>query len=87
MHNLLGILIFTLKNFIKLPILRYLGICNVLHVWHIQAIPVHVSSFYYGSKREFPTFQQDAVRFYNVHVHIGLNHRIPTLFAPYSVVF
>ena len=39
MHNLLVILIFTLRNFTKLPILRYLGICNVLHIWHIRAIP------------------------------------------------
>ena len=41
MHNLLDILIFTLRNFTKLPILRYLGICNVLHIWHIQAIPTY----------------------------------------------
>ena len=41
MHNLLEILIFTLKNFTKLPILRYLGICNVLHIWHIRAIPTY----------------------------------------------
>ena len=39
MHNLLEILIFTLRNFTKLPILRYLSICNVLHIWHIRAIP------------------------------------------------
>ena len=31
MHNLLEILIFTLRNFIKLPIWRYSDICNVLH--------------------------------------------------------
>ena len=41
MHNLLEILIFTLRNFTKLPILRYLGICNVLHIWHIRAIPTY----------------------------------------------
>ena len=41
MHNLLEILIFTLRNFTKLPILRYLGIYNVLHIWHIRAIPTH----------------------------------------------
>ena len=41
MYNLLEILIFTLKNFTKLPILRYLGICNVLHIWHIRAIPTY----------------------------------------------
>ena len=35
------ILIFTLKNFTKLPVLRYLGICNVLYIWHIQAIPTY----------------------------------------------
>ena len=34
MYNLLEILIFTLRNLTKLPILRYLGICNVLHIWH-----------------------------------------------------
>ncbi|MCG8621770.1 MAG: hypothetical protein MJE68_07200, partial [Proteobacteria bacterium] len=39
--NLLEILIFTLRNFTKLPILRYLGICNVLHIWHIWAIPTY----------------------------------------------
>ena len=26
---------------IQLPILRYLGICNVLHVWHIRVIPTY----------------------------------------------
>ena len=41
MRNLLEILIFTLRNFTKLPILRYLGICNVLHIWHIRAIPTY----------------------------------------------
>ena len=41
MHNLLKILIFTLRNFTKLPILRYLGICNVLYIWHIRAIPTY----------------------------------------------
>ena len=44
MHNLLEILNFTLKNFTKLPILRYSGICNVLHIWHIQAIPTYIES-------------------------------------------
>ena len=39
--NLLEILIFTLKNFTKLPILRYLGICNVLYISHIGAIPTY----------------------------------------------
>ena len=39
MHNLLVILIFTLRNFTKLPVLRYLGIYNVLHIWHIRTIP------------------------------------------------
>ena len=41
MHNLLEILILTLRNFIKLPTLRYLGICNVLYLWNIgfRAIP------------------------------------------------
>ena len=38
MHNLLEILIFTLRNFTKLPIL---SICNVLHIWHIRAIPTY----------------------------------------------
>ena len=41
MHNLLEILIFILRNFTKLPILRYLGICSVLHIWHIRAIPTY----------------------------------------------
>ena len=41
MHNLLEILIFTLRNFTNVPILRYLGICNVLHIWHIRAIPTY----------------------------------------------
>ena len=41
MHNLLEILIFTLTNFTKLPILRYLCICNVLHIRHIRAIPFY----------------------------------------------
>ena len=31
MHNLLEIMTFTVKNFTKLPVLRYLGVCNVLH--------------------------------------------------------
>ena len=31
LDNLLQILIFTLRNFTNLPILRYLGVCNVLH--------------------------------------------------------
>ena len=39
--NLLEILIFTFRNFTKLPILRYLGICNVLYIWHIRAIPTY----------------------------------------------
>ena len=30
MHNLLEILILTLRKFTKLPVLRYLDICNVL---------------------------------------------------------
>ena len=34
MHNLLEILILTLRNFTKLPVLRYLGICNVLHTYY-----------------------------------------------------
>ena len=29
----------TLKNFTKLSILRYLGVCNVLHIWSVRAIP------------------------------------------------
>ena len=37
---LLEILIFTLK-FHKLPVSRYLGICNVLDIWHIRAIPTY----------------------------------------------
>ena len=41
MHNLLEILIFTLRNFTKLPVVRYFGICNVLHIWHIWVIPTY----------------------------------------------
>ena len=41
LDNLLEILIFTLENFIKLLVLRYLGVCNVLHIWHIRAIPTY----------------------------------------------
>ena len=32
MYNLLEILILTLRNFTKLPVLRYLGTCNVLYM-------------------------------------------------------
>ena len=41
LDNLLEILIFTLRNFTQLPILRYLDICNVLYIWHIRAIPTY----------------------------------------------
>ena len=41
MHNLLEILILTLWKFTKLPVLRYLVICNVLHIWHIRVIPTY----------------------------------------------
>ena len=41
MHNLLEILILTLRNFINFPILRYLGICNVLCIWSVRAIPTY----------------------------------------------
>ena len=41
LDNLLEILIFILRNFTKLPVLRYLDICNVLHIWHIRAIPTY----------------------------------------------
>ena len=52
MHNLLEILIFTLRNFTKLPILRYLGICNVLHIWHIRAIPTYRLYRLYDNERD-----------------------------------
>ena len=39
--NLLEILILILTNFIKLPVLRYLGFCNVLYIWSIRAIPTY----------------------------------------------
>ena len=41
--DLLEILILTLSNFIKLPVLRYLGICNVLYniIWSVRAIPTY----------------------------------------------
>ena len=41
MHNLLEILILTLTKFTKLPVLRYLVICNVLYIWHIRVIPTY----------------------------------------------
>ena len=44
MQNLLEILILTLRKFIKLPVLRYLGICNVLYIWHIWVIPTYRDS-------------------------------------------
>ena len=39
--NLLEILTLTLRNFIKLPVLRYLGICNVLCIWSVRAFPTY----------------------------------------------
>ena len=30
-----------LRNFTKLPVLRYLGICNILCTWNVQAIPTY----------------------------------------------
>ena len=41
MHNLLEILILVLRKFTKLPVLRYLCICNVLYIWHIRVIPTY----------------------------------------------
>ena len=38
---MLEIPIFTLTNFTKLPVLRYFGTCNILHIWHIRAIPTY----------------------------------------------
>ncbi len=32
---------FSVKNSIKLPVLRYLGVCNVLHIWECSAIPTY----------------------------------------------
>ena len=39
------ILTLTLRNFIKLPVLRYFGICNdiVLCIWSVWAIPTFIS--------------------------------------------
>ena len=36
----------TYRKFTKLPVLtlRYLGICNVLHIWHIRVIPILIES-------------------------------------------
>ena len=50
MHNLLEIPIFILKNVIKLSVLRYLSICNVLYiyVWNIRAIPTYRVNQLYG---------------------------------------
>ena len=39
--NLVEILILTLRNFIKLRVLRYLGICNVLCICSVWAIPTY----------------------------------------------
>ena len=41
MHNLLEILILILRKFTKLPVLRYLDVCNILYIWSIRAIPTH----------------------------------------------
>ena len=38
-------MIFTLKNFTKLPILRYLGICNVLHTVFIRIVAAATINF------------------------------------------
>ena len=54
MHNLLEVQIFTLRNFTKLPILIYLDICNVLHIWHIQAIPTYRVNRLYDYKARDP---------------------------------
>ena len=60
MHNLLKILIFTLRNFTKLPILRYLGICNILYIWHIRAIPTYrVYRLYDGVENDTSTVGDD----------------------------
>ena len=37
--NLLEILTLTLKIFTKLPVLRYLGVCNVLYIWECPCHP------------------------------------------------
>ena len=39
--HLLEILILTLKNFIRTPVLRYLGICYVSYIWSVWAIPTY----------------------------------------------
>ena len=39
LDNLLEILILTLRNFTKVPVFRYLGVCNVLRIWSVPAIP------------------------------------------------
>ena len=49
--NLLEILILTLRNFINLPVLRYLGICNVLCIWGVRAIPTYRVYRLYGNLR------------------------------------
>ena len=39
---MLEIPILMLRNFIKLPVLRYLSIYNVLSIWSARAIPKNV---------------------------------------------
>ena len=38
---MLEILIFTFKKITKLSILRYLGTCDVLYIWHVRVIPTY----------------------------------------------
>ena len=54
LDNLLEILSLTLTNFTKLPILRYLGVCNVIHIWSVRAIPTYrVYQFYDSEKSHY----------------------------------
>ena len=40
----------TLTNFINLPVLRYLGICNVLYIWSVRAIPTLAFLVYHDQR-------------------------------------
>ena len=51
LDNFLEILILTLRSFTKLPVLRYLGICNVLYIWHIRVIPTYRVYRLYDSRK------------------------------------
>ena len=49
LDNLQEILILTLRNFIELPVLRYLGVCNVLHIMGVSGPSLLIESIDYDS--------------------------------------